>query len=746
MTPTSRVVTRAALWTAAALLVAWPGSAAGQSRVECERVRTGAAPDPDLHCIDLVPIPDLPGASAVARLLPAPSPFGVAVDRNGSHRYRVDLRVAGLPPADSLGHTRYAAWATTPLLRPVIPLGEVVDGRVTGEIALDRFLLLVTAESGPERSDWAGRIVLRGLSASNRVLPLDDPILLMGAGAGAARTEAHDAHGDHAGHGAGHEGGAGAWIPPPMDHTAFIPPGMMELRPSVTPYLPPAGPHPEARPRSEMRLADGDTIRLRAGYVTRTIGGQTLTMMAFEGQHPGPLLRVRQGASIVVEFENALEMPSAVHWHGLRLENASDGVPGVTQPAVAPGDSFRYRLDFPDPGLFWYHTHKREDIQQELGLFGNIVVESADPEWLGPADVEHVLLLDDFLLADEGPVQFGLEAPTHATMGRFGTLFLVDGREEPTLPVPVGSVARFLLTNASNTRTFNLSFGEGVRIKLVASDMGRFSREAWVESVVIAPAERYTVEVRFDEEGDHFLENRVLALDKMTGAFVPRVDALARIEAVGGETSGRADAAFETLREDLALAAEIASLEPRLDREPDRTLHLSMRAEDLPFTVMTMMRADSMYFHPVEWSSTMEEMNWVATGREVSWSFRDAETGRENMEMPLVFPDSGYALIRFVNDREVLHAMHHPIHLHGLRFLVAARNGVPNPNLVWKDTFLLPVGETADILVELSNPGSWMLHCHIAEHLESGMHAVFDVGATDSPPAHPMAEPSHRSH
>ncbi len=83
--------------------------------------------------------------------------------------------------------------------------------------------------------------------------------------------------------------------------------------------------------------------------------------------------------------------------------------------------------------------------------------------------------------------------------------------------------------------------------------------------------------------------------------------------------------------------------------------------------------------------------------------------------------------MRLINDRRSLHAMQHPIHIHGQRFLILEQDGVENDNLVWKDTILLPVGSTADILLELSNPGRWMIHCHIAEHLEAGMKMVFEV-------------------
>ena len=112
---------------------------------------------------------------------------------------------------------------------------------------------------------------------------------------------------------------------------------------------------------------------------------------------------------------------------------------------------------------------------------------------------------------------------------------------------------------------------------------------------------------------------------------------------------------------------------------------------------------------------------------------RDVDTGQENDEIDWRFTRGDVVKIRLRNDRRAVHAMQHPVHIHGQRFLVLSQDGTARDNLVWKDTMLLPVGSTADILLELSNPGRWMLHCHIAEHLESGMRLVFDVAAGPPP-------------
>jgi suppressor of ftsI len=506
--------------------------------------------------------------------------------------------------------------------------------------------------------------------------------------------------------------------------------GMERVPPSVTPYVPGEGTDPTtlplATPRAIVPLADGDTFDLRAGLVRRAIGGRTFVMYGYNRQFPGPLLRVKQGATVLVRFTNQLDAPSSVHWHGVRLDNHADGVPGVTQGAVATGGAFTYRVHFPDAGIYWYHPHVREDIQQNLGLFGNILVDAPDPTYYDPVNREEVLMLDDVLIDREGLFPFGTEAPTFTVMGRFGNVFLVNGAPDYRLNVPRGAVVRFFLTDASNSRTYNLSFG-GALIKLVAADVGRFEREAIVGSVVLAPAERYVVEVRFDSTGTYPLTSQVQAINHVTGEFYPEVDTLGIITVGAGRVTPDYGAAFRSLRTNAALATELEPYRKEFGRPVDHELDLTVNIQGLPIPLVTFMTTDTMYFPPVEWNDGMPDMNWVATGRETRWILRDPATGKENMDIQWRFQRGEVAKIRLFNDPQAMHPMSHPIHFHGQRFLVLSTDGVPNPNLAWKDTVLVPVGSTVDILLDASNPGTWMAHCHIAEHLESGMHMTFVV-------------------
>jgi len=676
-------------------------------------------PSRDLYCIELVPAPGIDGASGTVELGHVPGPFTVAVTSDGLPRHRLTATLSGLPAPGSLGKYRtFVAWVAPPSMHPVRRLGEVAEGLADlGSVELEKFVFLVTAEASGRVKEPAGRIVLRGQSPSTRLFPpdlLEFSIGRMGQGSGG---------GDHV-HGASPDSDSARWTTVPMPPGLQMLPGEMALRPEVAPFLP-SGPAPPARPREIVRVEPGDTLRLSAGLVQRSIKGKRYTMYAFNGQYPGPLIEAVRGSEITVAFTNRLPHPTTVHWHGIRLDYRSDGVPGISQPAVPPGGEFTYRLRFPDAGIYWYHPHVREDIQQELGLYGNVLVRSGAGEQYGPANREAVLMLDDILIGDDGLVPLGAESPTHALMGRFGETFLVNGEPGYRLHVERGEVVRFYLTNAANTRTFNLSF-PGARMKVVASDVGPYAREEWVESVVLAPAERYVVHVRFERPGAIALVNRVRGLDHLYGKFFPEVDTLGTVEVGRGRVRRDLGRSFAALRPDPA-AAEIERFRRAAAGAPEKALVLTLETQALPPVTQRLMQLDSIYFAPMEWSGTMPMMNWASTGRQVQWIVRDPATGRENMDVDWRFRRGRPVRIRLVNQRRSFHAMQHPIHLHGQRFLVLSVNGVRNENLVWKDTVLLPAGSAVDILLDPSNPGRWMLHCHIAEHLSAGMMMEFAV-------------------
>ncbi len=510
------------------------------------------------------------------------------------------------------------------------------------------------------------------------------------------------------------------------------------MMPGLGGALPPTGPFlagigmkpemfPEARPGTIVEMAEGDTLHLEAGLVRRTIKGRDFVMYGYNGQYPGPRIKVEQGATVVVVFKNSIEMPTTVHWHGLRLDNRFDGIPFITQDPVEVGDSFTYEVYFPDTGVYWYHPHIREDIQQDLGLYGNMHVAPPAEDYYSPVNHEKFLILDDILLDDNGLIAWGEDAPTHALMGRFGNVMLVNGATDYNMEVRKGDVVRFYLTNVANSRTFNMTFGAPV--KVVASDVSKFEREAWVESVPIAPAERYIVEAQFDTPGKVYLTNAIQAINHFRGEFYPHVDTLGVVTVLEDPASPNFGNQFSTLRENTDVQQDIEAYRPYFDQAVDLELELTVRVKDLPVPIMRAMEIDTLYVPPMEWNDAMPMMNWLSTGSQVTWILRDKDTGQENMDIQWDFKQGDVVKLRIFNNPKSFHPMNHPIHVHGQRYLVLSIDGLSNENLVWKDTAIVPVGSTVDLLIDMTNPGDWMMHCHIAEHLDAGMMLGFSVKA-----------------
>jgi FtsP/CotA-like multicopper oxidase with cupredoxin domain len=523
-----------------------------------------------------------------------------------------------------------------------------------------------------------------------------------------------------------------------------------------------AGLAPTGPPES-VELADGDAFDLRIAPVAKRLGEDTVRMLAYNGSVPGPTLRVKQGSEVIVNVENDGDLEATVHWHGLRLDNRFDGT-HETQRPLAVGERFQYRLEFPDPGVYWYHPHIRQDYGQEMGLYGNILVVPAEPDYWPPAHRELLVTLDDVLLEDGRVAPFRRAETTYAAMGRFGNQMLVNGEPRLELTAQAGEVVRLYLTNTANTRVFNVA-ARGARMKLVGGDSGRCEREELVESVVLAPSERVVVDVLFETPGAAALEHRT----------PERTYELAAVAVGESSVDPEPTAAFATLRTNPEMVAERERLAPDRDREPDKTLAfvaemefeapegpvvftcpmhpavVSDRQGRCPECGMKLMptaeaatgghdHAHHEHHHHdhaaadgIEWEDDMVEVNRTTTPANTRWKIVDRSDGAENHDIAWRLTVGDRVKIRLVNEMDSDHPMHHPFHIHGAgRFLVLGRDGVEDPNLVWTDTVLVRTGEVVDILLDVTHPGRWMAHCHIAEHHESGMMFSFDVapGAT----------------
>ncbi len=467
----------------------------------------------------------------------------------------------------------------------------------------------------------------------------------------------------------------------------------------------------EAKPSEIVEINDKSIFNLVTIPVVKNINGIEVKMFAYNGQIPGPTIKVKQGSKIFINFTNNIDFETTIHWHGIRLNNKYDGVPNVTQQPIKPGESFFYELYFPDEGVYWYHPHIREDLQQELGLYGSIIVEPNSQSYYNRVDREVILFLDDIKMAKNDLDVFSKDFARFALMGRFGNLMFTNGETDYRLSVKKGEVVRFYLTDSANTRTFNFSIEEH-KLKLIGSDSGKFEKEEFVDSIVIAPAERYIAEILFDKEGAFDILHKT--------PF--RIYKLGTIEVSDEETESKNYINFQKIKENDEIKNSIDKFRKYFDKAPDYEIDLTVDMHG-----MAMDHGMMQSKHDIEWEDDMPMMNAMATSKNTKWILKDKKTGKENMDINYEVKVGDIKKMRIFNDPKSMHPMQHPMHMHGQRFLVLSEDNKLNNNLAWKDTVLVPNGKTVDILIEFTNPGKWMLHCHIAEHLESGMMAMFTV-------------------
>ena len=518
---------------------------------------------------------------------------------------------------------------------------------------------------------------------------------------------------------------------------------------------------PEAARSGVVEVADGDSFVIEIGPVRKQLGSANLRMLAYNGSIPGPTLKVREGSRVSVPVTNRIDLEMTVHWHGLRLRNEFDGT-HETQAPIGTGETFVYELEFPDPGIYWYHPHIREDYAQELGLYGNVLVVPAEEDYWPPVDRELVLTLDDILVEDGAIAPFRVSETTHVAMGRFGNVMLVSGHADTSLTARLGEVVRLYLTNTANTRVFNIAI-PGAHLKLVGGDSGHVEREELVEEVLLAPSERVVVDALFAEPGPARLEHRTPSHSYTLVRFAVEYEPF---------EGGAADS-YANLRVNSDLSRERGRIAPYITAPPDKTLafvaemELGSTTEGgtyvcpmhpevtsvspdrcpkcgmklIPSALAPAEETDQESAHEaheghvhdqgiggIEWEDDMVEVNRTTTPTNMRWKLVDRSTGAENAAIDWRFLVGDQVKIRLVNEMDSDHPMPHPFHIHGAgRFLILARDEAAEPNLVWKDTVLVRTGETVDILLDVTNPGRWMAHCHIAEHHEGGMMFGFRV-------------------
>lgn len=467
---------------------------------------------------------------------------------------------------------------------------------------------------------------------------------------------------------------------------------------SPPPEPPPdAGPPPSSVEEARRRLTDEalpflqraaaptgrvHDFELVAKPTTLTLlDGRALDVWAYNDQVPGPTLRVRVGDTIRARLKNELPQPTTIHWHGVRLPNAMDGVPWVTQPPVLPGESFLYEFIARDPGTFWFHPHVRGSEQVERGLYGVLIVEPEEP--LSGRDL--VWVLDDWLLDERGQIDPRFVTPRDlAHDGRWGDVVTVNGQHRPELAVTAGERTRVRIVNVANGRVFALDLS-GLDARVVAFDGLSVGRTIDAGTVELAPGNR--------------VDLALLPAAARAGQTLSLVDRFTRREHV-----------VATVRVERG-AADAGG--PKGAPAPLGFVPSWKEASELPADQAFALNARRGGPFGVEWMINERVMRHDD----------DDHAKPEHHEVPYRFERNRFVKLRFANDSPRLH----PMHLHGVFFKVLARDGVPVDEGHWRDTVLVRPRETIDVGTVPTEPGTWMLHCHILEHADSGMMTLFSV-------------------
>jgi FtsP/CotA-like multicopper oxidase with cupredoxin domain len=407
--------------------------------------------------------------------------------------------------------------------------------------------------------------------------------------------------------------------------------------------------------------------------------GKRVNAWTYNGGVPGPLIHARVGDRLVVHFKNELAQPTTVHWHGVRVPIEMDGVPGISQPDVQPGETFTYDFVLRDAALYWYHPHVMSAAQVGFGLYGALLVE--DPQDTIDVPDQLTLVLSDIGFDTRGALESADSGgPAGMVFGREGAYLLVNGKVMPRVLARSGAPQRWRIVNAAKSRFFFLDL-DGQPFLKIGSDGGLQEKPVTSQSVLVTPGERVDLLVTPTGPRKSTLVLRAMLYNRGYGSVEYRsVEDLMTIE---------------------------FSDEPAL---PRRALPTVARAITPPSAAMAT-KVDIVLTLPPQDASGQSEfrVNGVPYQKAKPYLATLGET----------------QLWTIRNDTK----WDHPFHLHGFFFMPVDAAGQPLRPMEWKDTINVPMDTTARFLVSFDErPGEWMFHCHILDHADGGLMGTVKVG------------------
>jgi FtsP/CotA-like multicopper oxidase with cupredoxin domain len=415
-----------------------------------------------------------------------------------------------------------------------------------------------------------------------------------------------------------------------------------------------------------------ESIRLipKKGFHQFPFFDQPTPVWNYNGQVPGPTIRAKVGTAVTIDVLNRLEEPTSVHWHGLRIDNEMDGVPGVTQDAIQPGEQFTYRLKLSEAGTFWYHPHLNAGEQLERGLKGVLIVDP--PEKL-PWSQDLILLLDDWRLQKDGTIYSHFN--THSDLmhdGRWGNAVTVNGKWKPEYFVSPGERVLLRIINGANARVFLPTF-DGLSAKVIAVDGRPVSTVFPIEKFYLAPGNRLDLDIT-----------------------IP-VDAAGKTFEVKDNFASKAfPVAIIKVKNEKGVKTPIFEIATAKDYIPAALFENT--------TVTKTWDLDAIRGGQFGIGWTMNQKLWP-----------DADLGDLDIGQP--------QKVTFNNNSSRLH----PMHIHGAFFRFLERNGNPTMEPFTRDTVLVGPRERITIGLVPEHDGVWLTHCHIQSHAEAGMMTTVTV-------------------
>ncbi|MDQ0346331.1 multicopper oxidase family protein [Ancylobacter vacuolatus] len=412
---------------------------------------------------------------------------------------------------------------------------------------------------------------------------------------------------------------------------------------------------------------------------------------------PFQTLRMPRGTRLKATFVNGIDEGSTLHFHGIRMPNEYDGVPTLTQPLVQPGSRFVHLLPLDDPGTFFFHPHCDETGQAGMGLAGVLIVEDTrDPAF----DAEHVLCLKDWRLAPDGSFLPLTEPEGASKAGTFGATRTVNGAAALELKAPAGGHARLRILNIDSTRIMDIGV-EGGDAWLIAVD-GHALPPVRLDDLPdgiwrMGPAQRIDLDIRMPADGSPVTLGDYRAAD---------IYHFATLTAEGRVSKPR--------KGPLAL--------PKADLpQPDMK-----RAARLSFTLQQATgQAVKEIALPADDPLATALIDSLCVGATTYWGIQSESwpTGaNRSVPPPLARMTTGTSYVVEIKNET---RFPHPVHLHGHAFEVRASSLDRLPRH-FADTVLVQPGEAVEIAF-VAAPGDWVFHCHILEHMETGMMGWFRI-------------------